>query len=234
MNEAHKKGITQIERLMRLEGITLPELIASITGTQTSTLYFSADQQVKFNQIYEKLECGKCSPREKGRLLEQLTDILFDEGLFHVLKNCRTSTNELDLLVGWTQNARLASMHTTFSFLGDTFICECKNYTTPVSVTYVGKFASLLITSRTKLGIMIAWNGISARSDWSDAAGLIKKIALKENIFIIVLDKADLKQLNDKRINIFSLLENKYNSLKNDIDYTEYITAHEAESSLTQ
>ena len=35
----------------------------------------------------------------------------------------------------------------------DTFLGECKNYDKAVSVTYIGKFCSLLLTTNIKIGI---------------------------------------------------------------------------------
>lgn len=233
MNENKNRAIGQIEELIKAEGITLAELVKYVSGPKSSLLYLSDSQQAQFNEFFSKLECVNCTKQEKGKYLENLSDILFDRGLFHVLKNCRTSSNELDILVEWSQDARLSSMHTAFPFLGETFICECKNYTHPVSVTYVGKFFSLLVASGEKFGIMISWNGVTARSPWSDALGLIKKIALKEGIFIIVIDRVDLQRICNKETNLFSLLSDKYNALKNDIDYSAWISKHEAEGQLT-
>ena len=96
----------------------------------------------------------------------------------------------------------------------------------------MGKFASLLITTETKLGIMVTWNGVTGRNRWSDSQGLIKKIALRQNIYIIVLDKNDFKRICDKKDNIFSIIDEKYTSLKNDIDYNVYIKKHETENIL--
>lgn len=81
---------------------------------------------------------------------------------------------------------------------------------------------------------MIAWDGITARSAWSDSKGLIKKIALKEDIYIIIIDKYDLEKIYKQESNIFSLLHDKYIGLKNEIDYSKYIQTHEAEEKLIE
>ena len=76
---------------------------------------------------------------------------------------------------------------------------------------------------------MISWDGVTGRSKWSDSKGLIKKIALREKRYIVVLDKYDLKKICEKENNIFSLIYDKYTALKNEIDYDKYILKHEVE-----
>ena len=123
-------------------------------------------------------------------------------------------------------------MNQVFSCFGDSFICECKNYSSAVSVTYVGKFFSLLRLARVQLGIMIAWEGVTGRNRWSDAEGLIRKIALSEHIFIVTVDQNDLQRIFEQQTNIFSLINDKYHALQHDIDYSKYIQRHPAEDEL--
>ncbi|MCI5499358.1 MAG: hypothetical protein MR419_07525 [Clostridiales bacterium] len=232
MEENNVNAVKQIEQMMTSAGMTLSDLISILGKQRSTTLLLSADKHTKFVQLYNDLENEDYSRYSKGELLEQLMDTLFSNTLFHNLRNCRTSTNEIDILVEWSTNARLADINRVFPCFGDTFICECKNYTAPVGVTYIGKFISLLITLSTSLGIMVAWNGITGRNSWTDSEGLIKKIALKKDIFIIVLQKDDLKRIYDQEIDILSLVSEKYTALKCDIDYTQFITKHEAEDAL--
>lgn len=126
----------------------------------------------------------------------------------------------------------MGGISTVFSFIGDSFLCECKNYKGPVDVTYVGKFNSLMSVADTYFGVMISWDGISGRNEWKDSKGLIKKIALREKRYIVVLDKKDLKELCNGEKNIFSMLYDKYIALKNETDYDKYIVKHEAEEEL--
>ena len=76
---------------------------------------------------------------------------------------------------------------------------------------------------------MIAWNGIAGRSKWSDASGLIRKIALRDNTYIIHIEKKDFKAIYEQKANIFSIIHDKYLALQNDIDYSAYIQHHELE-----
>lgn len=77
---------------------------------------------------------------------------------------------------------------------------------------------------------MIAWDGITERSKWTDASGLIRKIALKDDTYIIIIEKNDLQAIYEKKTNIFSILHNKFYALQNEIDYSAYIQPHELES----
>lgn len=161
--------------------------------------------------------------------------VLFEKSVsvfFDVYRNCRNSTNEIDLLIRWTENARMAQIHSAFPCFGESFLCECKNYGRRVSVTYVGKFCHLMNCTNTSLGVMVSWEGITSRGAWSDSSGLIKKIALKENRYIVVLDKNDFERIYRKEASIFSIVNDKYLALKHEIDYSKYILKHEAEEAL--
>lgn len=196
----------------------------------------SDDDNKKCIALYNDIKNGGLTRGQKGKKLEELTSLLFEksvENLFDVYRNCRTSTNEIDLLIRWTENARLSGINNAFPCFGESFLSECKNYEGPVSVTYVGKFFSLMDATNTNFGIMVSWDGVSGRTKWSDSKGLIKKIALHESKYIIVLDKADIKQICDKKKNLFSLIYDKYTALRAEIDYDTYIVKHEAEAYMT-
>ena len=111
-------------------------------------------------------------------------------------------------------------------------MCECKNYNGKVDVTYVGKFCSLMLVTGTNLGIMVSWDGVTGRGSWSDSKGLIKKIALKENKYIVVIDKNDLCRIYNKEASIFSMIYDKYLALQTEVDYSKYILKHDAELDL--
>lgn len=220
-------------QLLNEIGMTLPQLFYCLGKNKSSLLNLDDISQKEFSEIYNNLSKGVVDKQSKGQLLEDLANLLFreeSERFFYTRKNCRTSTNEIDLLLEWSDEARAIGINTMYPYLGDSFICECKNYDGPVNVTYVGKFCSLLTVTSTNFGIMIAWDGVTGRGKWDASQGLIKKIALSQKIFIIVLDKNDLKGISDGKTNIFALVHEKYIALKNDIDYTRYIHKHGAES----
>ena len=219
--EYDEKKIRDVEQAINQSGYTLADLINQLGRHNSKMLMMSDEYLTKFSELLSCIEKGNLSKQDKGKKLEELSELLFRksvENLFDIYKNCRTSTNEIDLLIRWTENARLAGINRAFPFMGDIFLCECKNYNGAVSVTYVGKFSSLMSVTNSVFGIMISWDGVTGRNKWTDAKGLIKKIALRENRYIIVLDRADLKEISEKKKSVFSLAYDKYTALKNEID----------------
>lgn len=231
MNLEEKK-FRDAEQLLHQSGYTLADLMMASSRYNSSLLMISNEDSEKCNVLYDAIKKDKLTRGQKGQKLEELTSILFEKSvksLFDVYRNCRTSSNEIDLLIRWTENARLSGINNAFPCFGESFLVECKNYDGPVNVTFVGKFCSLMSVTNTNFGIMVSWDGISGRTKWNDSKGLIKKIALHENKYIIVIDKNELKQICDRKKNLFSLLYDKYMALKVEIDYKIYIEKHEAE-----
>ena len=144
--------------------------------------------------------------------------------------NIRTKTNEIDLFIelsekGYFYRSRL------YPSLPKKFLVECKNYNETVGVTYVGKFYSLMNVSNTNNGIFISKKGLTGNPDsWSDSKGLVKKIALKNNCFILDFDLSELKNLKGKHLN--KMLSDKLNCLKLDVSFEKFIKPHELENSL--
>ena len=233
--EAEERVVEQVEDLLNEAGYTLADLINRIGNKNSKLLMLDDTSYQKYVQLYDLIVNGKLTKGEKGKKLEEITSLLFQNsvsGLFDFYRICRTITNEMDLLVRWTDNARLSNINSAFPCFGDSFLCECKNYDGKVNVTYVGKFCYLMNVTDTSLGIMVAWEGITSRSKWSDSSGLIKKYALKENRYVVVLTKDDFERIYKKEANIFSIVNDKYLALKNEIDYDKYILKHEAEAGL--
>lgn len=227
--------VKDTELFLDERGMNLSQLVITLGKHNSTVLQLDDEHHQAYCKIYTKIEKKNYKDKDKGKLLEELTYILFHNGypgLLECRRNCRTSTNEIDLLINWTEEARMAGINNAFSCLGDIFLCECKNYEGKVDVTYVGKFCYLLRVCNSTVGIMIAWEGITARGSWSDAKGLIKKNVLKDEKYIIVIDKQDLKRIYERKTNIFSIIYDKYISLKNEIDYDKYIVKHEAEDLL--
>lgn len=196
------------ERLLNQSGYTLTEFLNASSRYKSTLLMMPDDYLLSYRELYDCISRGGLSKEEKGKKLEELSTILFQrsvDSLFDVYKNCRTSTNEIDLLIRWTESARLSGFQAAFPCFGDSFLCECKNYDGAVNVTYVGKFSSLMSVTDSNFGIMISWDGVTGRGKWSDSQGLIKKIALREKRYIIVLDKFDLKKIYEKRKVCFRL-----------------------------
>lgn len=223
--------VDQVSQLLKENGYTFSDMMREFGANNTSLVNLSSDLQNKFNQYYDQLISGDCQKHTKGQLLENLTELLFNSELFCVRKNCRTSTNEIDILVDWSEKSRLFSLNSAYPCFGDLVLCECKNYNKPVDVTYIGKFASLLCVTKATIGIMVSWEGITGPK-WQNGCGLIKKIALSEKREIIVIDKDDLKEIRNGNSNLLNIVHKKHMALITDIDYQKYIQKHEAEEGL--
>lgn len=233
--ENQKASVEEAENILKDAGLTVAQFVQLLGKKNSSVLKLSNEQQKQFQILYDEIDSDCLDKEQKGKKLEEITSLLFSSSkgnFFECRRNCRTSSNEIDLLLTWNEDARMEHINESFPCFGDTFLCECKNYDRKVGVTYVGKFYSLLSLASAKLGIMVSWNGIAGRGKWDAARGLVKKIALKDEIFIVVLDKDDLKEIYDEKKNIYSLVYDKYNALKNDIDFSTYILKHPAEDDL--
>ena len=233
MNQEEK--FNNASQLLKQAGYTLSDFMRDASKYNSSLVQMKDEDLTEFQRLYDEIDKGNLSRGEKGKKLEELTTLLFEKSvvnLLQVYKNCRTSTNEIDLLVKWTDQANLSGISQSFSFLGDSFLFECKNYEGAVGVTYVGKFCSLMLVTNTDFGVMISWDGVTGRSKWSDSQGLIKKFALSAKKYIIVLEKNDIEKIYTRKKNLFSLIHDKYLALKDDIDYQKYIATHDAEHDL--
>lgn len=215
-------------QVLRDNGFTAYDLLQIFGESRADLFRLPAEAQKQFDEYYDILVKKDYTVHTKGKLLEKLTTALFCEKMFTVRQNCQTSTNEIDILLDWSTFARENDLHRAYPCFGDLLLCECKNYDRAVSVTYIGKFASLLISSHADIGIMIAWEGVSG-SGWNDGCGLIKKLALANQCTIIVLDKHDLEQVRNKSKTICSIVHDKHVALITDIDYAKYIKRHEAQ-----
>lgn len=157
----------------------------------------------------------------KGKALEDLVEVLFKAtgNYFEVYRNIRNGTNEIDLFLRLSKKGR--AMQNLINKRYHELLCECKNYSSTVTVTYVGKFCHLMQSTNINTGIMFSYNGLAGKG-WSSATGLSKKIFLlkerpDEKLCVIDFKKEDF----DKILNghsIFSILDDKYVQLKMGID----------------
>lgn len=187
----------------------------------------------RLKRDYENYKDNKehiITAQERGSLFEKMIGCLFFSGdtlLFNEEFNCRTSTNEIDLLIQWSDVAIQNQINTIYDYMGRSFLCECKNYEGGVGVTYVGKFYSLLKVNCSNFGILFVSTKVKGRNKWDSAQGLIRKIALRDGVYIITIEWEDLTRIYNCETNVLKLIADKYNALKNDIEYDKYIKKHE-------
>jgi len=167
-------------------GMTATEWLLTMGKYKSHILQLDDTSYKKFAELYEKIINKDFKQSDKGKLLEDLSTLVLYQGyagIFECRRNLRTSSNEIDLQLCWTENARMAGIDRVLPFLENSFLCECKNYKKSVDVTYVGKFCSLLLTNQVKLGILFSFHGISGNG-WNAAAGLVKKFYLHKHPFL--------------------------------------------------
>lgn len=170
----------------------------------------------------------------KGEALENLVSYLLtiSGNIFNVDRNLRTSTNEIDQIVTLTPQGKVLLTYHLIDPKLDTFLGECKNYDKAVSVTYIGKFCSLLLTNNIKIGILFSYYGTSG-TGWSNGAGLIKKFylhkeKLEDKYCIIDFSIKEFEAiLNGK--NLLQIIDEQLKSLQFDTDYSRYLSKHPAE-----
>lgn len=209
---------------------------------------FSYDELCKLSddqleEYRKRLNCliqvnsKKTTTLEKGLALENLVAYLLEVsgGVFKVLKNVRTGTNEIDEIVVINQTGNALIENGILPRRYSSFLGECKNYSKAVGTTYVGKFYSLLLTTSNTTGILFSYKGISG-TKWSDGSGLVKKIYLQREI---PSDRTAILDFNiDDFIaiangdNFFSIIDKKLNALQYDTSISSFISSHPAEGRL--
>lgn len=191
----------------------------------------------KFKDLHEKTNTQKKIPNLhnlKGKALEELVRYLFEisGGIFKVKHNLLTNTNEIDDVITLTPMGKTLLSSSLINKHLELFLGECKNYQKKVSVTYVGKFCSLLLTTNIKLGILFSYHGISGKN-WNDASGLIKKFYLhKENendrFCIINFSIHEFESILHGE-NLLNIIDKQLEALRLDTNYIQYISEHPAE-----
>ncbi|MBU3874321.1 restriction endonuclease [Faecalicatena sp. AGMB00832] len=211
------------------------ERICQLDDLQKATYARLLDDFKKMHSVKAQSEnASKNLHNMKGEALEKLVSYLLtiSGGIFYVDRNLRTSTNEIDQVVSLTPKGKILLGYHLINPKLRSFLGECKNYDKPVSVTYIGKFCSLLLTNNVKVGILFSYHGVSG-SGWSYGAGLIKKFylhkeKLEDKYCIIDFSIKDFESiLNGK--NMIQIIEEQLQSLQFDTDYSQYLSKHPAE-----
>lgn len=174
-----------------------------------------------------------------GDALEAVVDFIFEKSFFYkVYENKRTSTHEIDQFVVLSDRGRQALEDTKFTrdlliTTQDYFLCECKNYKTPVSATWVGKFNTLLeISGKCSVGLFFSCEGLTGKENtWYDAHGLAKTIYRlsddEEKRFILDITIKDLELLRSTDNNIFKIIKTKKESMVSNIKSENLYDTHE-------
>ena len=66
--------------------------------------------------------------------------------------------------------------------------------------------------------MIISDSKISGRSKWSDGRGLCRKVALKDDVYIVNISFDDLKRIDEENVSILKIIDDKINEMKLDIE----------------
>lgn len=178
---------------------------------------------------------------DKGKKLEEAISFIFAKtNIYSTIERLRDNSNEIDLLLKLNDLGNILSSFDIKNITPEiiknnkNIICECKNISSKVGVTWVGKFFSLLQQRNLKLGVIISYNGLAGKGEWDSAKGLVKKIYLKHEIAILDVSYKDLKKLAEvdesgRTKSIIELIESKFDNLVYQTDIDKYKTKHPAE-----
>jgi len=190
------------------------------------------DAQKRLSELYDKLDTSvKSKKTSKGKILEKVSEFLFvNNYMYEVKTNIRDASNEIDLLLklndlGFEEKDILPEVLKE----NKEFIIECKNYSSKISVTWIGKFYSLLTQRNLKLGIIISVLPVAGTGEWASSKGLIKKIYLKDGIVILNICKDDILKIKNQESDLITLIGHKYDDLKYVTDLDRYKKKHPAE-----
>lgn len=210
---------------------------------------WSDTQCENFRKIVDDLNNESLTTREQGDKLERIVEFIIENShFFEIYKNIRTATNEIDEVIVLSKQGKI-----TLSTLGlqqnileineNLFLGECKNYSSKLSVTYVGKFYSLMSISNISFGILFTRKGLSGDSGgFKDAYGLTKVLRMIEQarcptkeFYILTFTDEDYRKMVEG-ISFFEIIKAKKIELRLASDYQRFINdnKHEAENEVRE
>lgn len=113
-----------LENIMCKKNLTLAGFFEVLGKKNSKLLNLSETAILEYNKIFKiikaehdtfiKTKKYSMTDQERGAVLEKLVQTLFysDSGIFRELTNLRTKTNEIDVLVSWSQISVQVSDHT--------------------------------------------------------------------------------------------------------------------------
>ena len=186
------------------------------------------DYKEKLKKFTESNSSSTVSNKEKKESLEELVSFISKKtNLFTVYENIKTSTNEIDLLLSLKKPIGSIIFEKMIALNNDGVLLECKNYNKKIDVTWIGKFYSLLRTSKTRIGIIFSYRGFTG-TNWKDGVGLVKKIFLIDNTIILDFSLKDFEKIAEG-VSILEIINSKILCLKCDTQIEKYISEHPLE-----
>lgn len=200
--------------------------------------------KILLENLKKPYDKNKETTKSKGDRLEHLVEFIIKKSyFFEIFKNVHTETNEIDEVIVLSDRGKQALKRFNLSrdlipIEENTFLGECKNYDTSLSVTYVGKFYSLMTVTGVSFGIVFTQKGLSGESEgYKDAYGLTKVLRMIENsrnegkdFYLLTFTLEDYEELLQGKT-FFELIKAKKMEMQMASDYNNFIkdNKHSAE-----
>jgi hypothetical protein len=190
-----------------------PEYVLQELGDEWNTEYPTSHESGIYDtngryisHLIEKLGNGS------GKELERLADYILS-----CMPGCRTNRR---MRTPSTDHDVVCSMQGVEidyrSELGRYFVCECKDWEKPASVTVFAKMCYVLDSLKSRFGILFSKNGLSGAERNVNASHEQQKVFQHRGIVIVVVDHEDLKALSEGK-NFISMLRSKYEKVRLDL-----------------
>jgi hypothetical protein len=102
------------------------------------------------------------------------------------------------------------------SELGRYFLCECKDWATPVDFGTFAKFCRVLASVKCQFGVILSREGITGEKSMDGARREQLKIYQSDGVTVVVLTEEDLRRVAAGE-NLISLLRRKYEEVRLDL-----------------
>lgn len=175
-----------------------------IPSPNESTYYVS-------NKSYINYLTSK-SGESQGKALEILASYIIS-----CIPGCRTYLRVKSISSEYDVVCSLQTPNVDFrSELGRYFVVECKDWTEPLGFTQFAKFCRVLDSLKITFGILFSKNGISGsgKNKYSEREQL--KVFQDRGMVIIVIDKKDIKKIEEGQ-NFIAILREKYEQIRLDL-----------------
>lgn len=194
----------------------------------------------KFDMLLKELkspcENTVVTTKEKGDRLENLVAFLMKKTYFYdIYQNVSTGTNEIDEVITLSKQGKqaLSCFNISKDLLEintDIVLGECKNYSSTLNVTYVGKFYSLMVSTDVSFGIIFTQKGLTGNeNEFHDAYGLTKVLRIIEkyrngkDLFIITFTLEDYELIGNRTSTFFELIKSKKLELQLASNYDNFL-----------
>lgn len=101
-----EKAVSDAVQILQDNDVDLKTFIHLVGMQNAAVMQMRDEDQQEFCKWFDTIDSSRSDRKHKGKNLETLADILFrkaGKGLFTTRHNIRTSSNEIDLPVSWTE-----------------------------------------------------------------------------------------------------------------------------------